>query len=366
MNFPQNTFNSRVETIINKISASERLSIEDGIELYNHAPLMLLSNLALKIKDKFSQNKIFYNRNFHIEPTNICAYNCKFCSFRKAADSADSWSMNKEQIVTYAKERYTKEISEVHLVGGVLPSATIEMYGDIISSLRTLMPKVSIKALSAIEHIYVFEKAGISYTDGLKYLKQCGMDSITGGGAEIFDSEIRSQICPDKPSAEKWLNLHKAAHELGIKTAATMLYGHIENIEHRINHICSIRDLQDKTMGFTTFIPLKFRNKNNSMSHLKESTLVEDLKTIAISRLMLDNVPHIKAYPPSIGIKNTLYALMMGADDIDGTVNDTTKIYSMAGVTNNHITESSLRKIATDAGFKAVERDTFYNEITTK
>lgn len=363
MNFPKGTFDKRVETIIEKVSASERLSAEEGVHLYNNAPLMLLSTIALKLKHEFSQDKIFYNRNFHIEPTNICAYNCKFCSFRKPADSSDSWSMSKEEILNYAKERYTKEISEVHLVGGVLPSASLEMYGDIISSLRRLMPKVSIKAFSAIEHIYVYEKAGVSYTEGLKYLRDCGMDSITGGGAEIFDSEIRSQICNDKPSTEKWLSLHQSAHALGIKTAATMLYGHIETIENRINHICTLRDLQDQTSGFTTFIPLKFRNKNNSMSHLKESTLIDDLKTIAISRIILDNVPHIKAYPPSIGVENTTYALMMGADDIDGTVNDTTKIYSMAGVNNSLITETALCKIATDAGFKAVERDTFYNEI---
>ncbi|MEG1634972.1 MAG: CofH family radical SAM protein [Rikenellaceae bacterium] len=363
MNFPKDTFNKIVEEITEKFYSSQRLSADEGVYLYQNAPLMLLSNMALNVKHKFSQNNIYYNRNFHIEPTNICTFNCKFCSFRKPADSAESWNMSVDDIISYAKEHYTKDITEVHLVGGVLPAATLEMYGEIIWRLRQLMPNVSIKAFSAIEHIYVYEKAGVSYCDGLKYLKERGMDSITGGGAEIFDSEIRNQICSDKPSAEKWLNLHREAHKLGIKTAATMLYGHIEGIENRINHICTLRTLQDQTSGFTTFIPLKYRNKNNSMSYLKESTMIDDLKTIAISRIMLDNVPHIKAYPPSIGIENTPFALMMGADDIDGTVNDTTKIYSMAGVKNSYITETELRKIATDAGYNPVERDTFYNNL---
>lgn len=363
MNFPKNTFSEGIEAIKDKVLAGIRISTNEAITLYNNAPLMLLGELALSVKRQKSQDKIFYNNNFHIEPTNICIYNCKFCSFRQPRESSEAWNMGIKQVVDYAIANFTDNMTEVHLVGGVHPDATIEYYGEMIKSLRALMPNISIKAFSAIEHIYVYEKEGISYHDGLKYLKECGMDSITGGGAEIFNSAVRSQICAEKADADKWLNLHHAAHDLGIKSAATMLYGHLESLEDRIDHISKIRDLQDLTGGFTAFIPLKFRSKNNSMEYLGESTLITDLKTIAISRILLDNVPHIKAYPPSIGIDNTPFALMFGADDIDGTVNDTTKIYSMAGVNNRLLTESDLRSIALNAGFRAVERDTFYNEI---
>ena len=363
MNFPKNTFPNSVELIKDRILSGNRISIEEAITLYREAPLMLLGELALKIKRKFSQDKVFYNNNFHIEPTNMCVYKCKFCSFRQPRESSQAWNMDIEQIVEYAKENYKENMTEVHLVGGVHPDATIEYYGEMIKALRRLMPNISIKAFSAIEHIYVCEKAGVSYSAGLKYLQDCGLDSITGGGAEIFNQDVRAKICVDKADAAKWLELHHAAHDLGIKSAATMLYGHVETLEDRIDHLKQIRDLQDITDGFTAFIPLKFRSKNNSMEYLGESTLITDLKTIAISRIFLDNVPHIKAYPPSLGIDNTLFTLMFGADDIDGTVNDTTKIYSMAGVTNKVLTESDLQSIAFNAGFRAVERDTFYNEI---
>ncbi len=363
MNFPKNTFSAHIELIIDKHLSGVRITPAEAIALYNDAPLMLLGELALHTKRKWSQNNVFYNKNFHIEPTNICIYNCKFCSFRQTRDSSQAWNMSLEQIVDYAKENYKDGMTEVHLVGGVHPDATIEYYGDIIKALRAIMPSISIKAFSAIEHIYVFEKAGLSYHEGLKYLRDCGMDSITGGGAEIFENGVRSKICSEKASSSKWLDLHHAAHDLGIKSAATMLYGHLESVEDRINHIEQLRDLQDITGGFTAFIPLKFRSKHNSMEYLGESTLITDLKTIAISRIFLDNIPHIKAYPPSLGIDNTLFALMFGADDIDGTVNDTTKIYSMAGVDNKILTESDLCSIASDAGFTAVERDTFYNIV---
>lgn len=363
MIIPTEQFSKRLEEIVLKVTKRERISSEEAITLYNEAPLMLLSELALIYKRHYSDNKVYYNNNFHIEPTNICVYRCKFCSFREGASSKKAWNMSISEVVEYAKAHYRENMTEVHLVGGVHPDATIGYYGEIIKALRSLMPEISIKAFSAVEHIYVYEKAGVSYSEGVRYLKECGMDSITGGGAEIFDSEIRSQICGDKATATQWIELHRAAHNLGIKTASTMLYGHIEGIEHRIDHLSRLRELQDETGGFTTFIPLKYRSKDNDMSYLGESTLMTDLKTIAISRIFLDNVPHIKAYPPSLGVDNTLHALNFGADDIDGTVNDTTKIYSMAGVNNRVLTEESLKEIAIKAGFRAVERDTFYREI---
>ncbi|MFI3321897.1 MAG: CofH family radical SAM protein [Rikenellaceae bacterium] len=354
----------KVAAIYAKIADNQRISVDEGEYLYLNAPLMLLSKIALEIKRKKSGDKVFYNRNFHIEPTNICVFNCRFCSYRQVASSPKAWNMSCKEVVEYALERYNENITEIHLVGGVDPKATLESYGAIIKSLREAIPSVAIKAFSAVEHIYVIEKAGVSCLEGMKYLKECGMDSITGGGAEIFEPTIREQICPDKPNSEKWLSLHAAAHELGIKTASTMLYGHVESVRDRLNHIDALRTAQDKTNGYNVFIPLKFRNKNNSMSHIEESSLIEDLKTIAISRIMFDNVDHIKAYPPSLGVENTPFALMFGADDIDGTVNDTTKIYSMAGVNNERLTESKLREIASSTGFTAIERDTFYNIVS--
>ncbi|MFI3314425.1 MAG: CofH family radical SAM protein, partial [Rikenellaceae bacterium] len=338
----------RLKNIIEDIYAGKRLSLEQGEYLYNGAPMSLLSQLAIYVKRRKSSNKVFYNRNFHIEPTNICIYNCKFCSYRKSLNSSEAWCMSNEQVLQYAKEHYHPDITEVHLVGGVHPNATLESYGTIIKTLRDYLPsKVAIKAFSAIEHIYVIEKAGLSYTDGIKYLMDCGMGSITGGGAEIFNSQLRSEICNDKASSEKWLALHRAAHQLGMKTAATMLYGHKETLSHKLEHLDILRKEQDISNGYNVFIPLKFRNRNNEMSHINECSLEDDLKTIALSRIMLDNIDHIKAYPPALGVNNLPSAITFGADDIDGTVNDTTKIYSMAGAANDTIlTEDKLRKVA--------------------
>lgn len=335
------------------------------LELWE-SPLMELASLAFKIKRSFSGDYIFYNRNFHIEPTNICAFNCRFCSFRKPATSAEAWSMTPKEIVECAKQRFSPEITEIHLVGGVHPSQTLDDYCNIISLLKREFPSVALKAFSAIEHIYMIEKAGISYKEGIEHLKAAGMDSITGGGAEIFDNDLRKKICPDKPNGEKWLRFHKEIHKAGIKSNATMLYGHIESVENRIDHLLSIRDLQDETSGFISFIPLKFRSCDNPMSEIGECSVIEDLRTIAISRIALDNVPHIKAYYPMFGKSLSELALQFGADDLDGTPIESTKIYSMAGVKDKSLTVEDVKKIITDASLQPIERDTFYNPINNK
>lgn len=353
-----------IDIIVDKVSNNSRISIEEAIILYENLPLFELANLAIARKRESSGEMVFYNKNFHVEPTNICLYRCKFCSYRKNEGQEGGWNMSFDEITDYINQRLTPQITEIHLVGGVNSTHTLDHYCNVISHIRKLVgDKVQIKAFSAVEHIYMIEKAALSYKQGIEKLIAAGMDTITGGGAEIFDEELRSQICPDKASSEKWLAFHEAAHNLGIKTNATMLYGHIESLYHRFEHMERLRTLQDKTGGFTTFIPLKFRSKNNDMSYAGETSLIDDMKTLALSRIFLDNFAHLKAYSPMYGKERTQQAILFGADDIDGTVKDSTKIYSMAGVESHGMDEEDMIRLIEETGFKAVERDTFYNII---
>ncbi|MEG0500399.1 MAG: CofH family radical SAM protein, partial [Rikenellaceae bacterium] len=307
--------------IYDKVRNGERIDAAEALHLYQNTPLFLLASMALDAKRAKSGDAVYYNKNFHVEPTNICCFRCKFCSYRKNEGEDGGWNMSLEEIEEYVKAHLTPETTEVHLVGGVNAQHTLERYCEVIALVRRLVgTKVCIKAFSAIEHIYVIEKAGLSFEEGIKQLIASGMDTITGGGAEIFDESIRSQICSDKASSDSWLRFHATAHRLGIKSNATMLYGHMESVEHRIDHMSRLRNLQDITGGFTTFIPLKFRSQNNSMSYLGESAIIDDMRTIAISRIFLDNFPHIKAYSPMFGKARTQQAILFGADDIDGTV----------------------------------------------
>lgn len=350
--------------IYDKVRRGERIDLSEALHLYQNTPLFLLASMALDVKRVKSGDAVYYNKNFHIEPTNICCFKCKFCSYRKNEGEEGGWNMSFEEIETFIHSHLTPETTEVHLVGGVNAQHTLERYCEVIALVRRMVGKeVKIKAFSAIEHIYVIEKAGLSFEEGIKQLMESGMDTITGGGAEIFDDSIRSQICPEKASTEKWLDFHAVAHRLGIKTNATMLYGHLESIEHRLDHMLRLRQLQDETGGFTTFIPLKFRSQNNSMSYLGETAIVDDMRTIALSRIFLDNFPHIKAYSPMYGKARTQQAILFGADDIDGTVKSSTKIYSMAGVSERGMEESEMIELIKETGFRAVERDTFYNEL---
>ncbi|MFI3263142.1 MAG: CofH family radical SAM protein [Rikenellaceae bacterium] len=354
---------TKLTEISQKIKAHVRLSFEELLYLSKDVELLELAKLSSIIRERFNGKDVYYNHNFHIEPTNICTFNCRFCSFKKIETSPDAWCMSEDELLKYAEERYKKETTEIHLVGGVNPRQTLNDYISVIQKLRAKLPNVGIKAFSAIEHIYMIEKAGLSYDEGIKLLVEAGMNSITGGGAEIFAERVRKKICSDKPDAKKWLSLHEAAHKQGVKTNATMLYGHIETLEERIDHILQIRDLQDRHNGFNSFIPLKYRSFGNSLGSIGECSLVEDLKTVAISRIALDNVPHIKAYYPMYGKQRTEMALNFGADDLDGTPIESTKIYSMAGVNDNSITVEEIEDIIKKSGYIPVERDTFYNKI---
>lgn len=342
-----------------------RLSAEDALILWHDAPLWSLSELALQRKRAVSGDKVYFNRNFHLEPTNICVFNCKFCSYRKPKGSPEAWDMSMEDVERMVRGYVGSGVTEVHIVGGVHPEHDLYYYADMIRRVKAILPDVSVKAFTAIELAWMIDRSGLSIRDGLQVLIDAGMDAIPGGGAEIFDEQIREQICPDKGSTAQWLAIHREAHLLGLKTNATMLYGHIESLEHRVYHLLRLRTLQDETQGFNAFIPLKYRNYGNSLSAIGEVSVVEDLRTLAMSRLILDNVPHIKAYWVMYGKQTTELALSFGADDVDGTIDDTTKIYSMAGAEEQRprMSVAEMRAMVERVGLRAVERDTLYNEI---
>ena len=353
------------EEIAARVSAGERLTAEDALILWQDAPLWRLGELAVAKKREVSGDKVFYNRNFHLEPTNVCLFNCKFCSFRRPRGSEGAWEWTMEQMEEQVRRYIGSGVTEVHIVGGVHPDHNLDYYCELIRRVKTILPDVAVKAYTAIELSYMIRKAGLSTREGLQRLIDAGMDAIPGGGAEIFDEEVRSKICPDKGSTAEWFDVHRTAHQLGIKTNATMLYGHIESVEHRIDHLMRLRELQDATGGINAFIPLKYRNLNNSMSEIGEVPLTNDLRTLAMSRLILDNVPHIKAYWVMYGKQTTEMALAFGADDVDGTIDDSTKIYSMAGAEDQRpkMSVEDMHRMVARAGFRAVERDTHYNEI---
>ena len=353
------------EEIAARTASGERLSAEDALTLWREAPLWRLGELAVQKKRAISADKVFYNKNFHLEPTNVCLFNCKFCSFRRPRGSADAWEWSVEQMEQIVRGYKDKGVTEVHIVGGVHPDHSLDYYCELIRRVKAILPRVAVKAYTAIELSYMIRKAGFTIREGLERLIEAGMEAIPGGGAEIFDEHIRQQICPEKGSTAEWFEVHHTAHELGLKTNATMLYGHIESVEHRIDHLMRLREEQDATGGFNAFIPLKYRNLNNSMSEIGEVPIIDDLRTLAMSRLILDNVPHIKAYWVMYGKQTTEMALKFGADDIDGTIDDSTKIYSMAGAEEQRPTMSvgDMQQMAQRAGFRAVERDTHYNEI---
>lgn len=358
---------NQCDTIADKILEGARISPLEAELLWNHAPLALLARLACAVKFRKSGNSVFYNRNFHLEPSNICRFHCEFCSYRRDAGQPDAWDYSFEQIEQIVKAHSGGGATEVHIVGSVHPDHGLEYYADMIRLVKRLLPDVSVKAFTAVELACMIEDAGLTFHDGLKLLQAAGMDAIPGGGAEIFDEELRRRICPEKGTAATWLSIHKTAHQLGMHTNATMLYGHVETIAQRIDHLDRLRTLQDQTSGFDAFIPLKFRRSGNPLGAGREEVPVtEDMRTLAMSRIYLDNFPHIKAYWVMYGKQTAQMALGFGADDIDGTIDDSTKIYSMAGAEDSRpvLTIDEINDMARSAGLVAVERDTFYNPLS--
>ena len=349
-----------------KIRAGERLTPDEGLILFEKADLALVGALANQVREKLHGDKTYFNRNFHIEPTNVCVFSCAFCSYSRLYAHRDKgWEMSMNQMLDIVRSYDGKPVTEVHIVGGVHPKMNFDFFVELIRRIKTHRADLHIKAFTAVELDYMFRKARLKPDEGLRLMQEAGLGSLPGGGAEIFHPEIREQICADKVDAEGWLTIHRAAHRLGMHSNATMLYGHIETFAHRIDHMERLRQLQDETGGFNTFIPLKFRNKNNDMSHVPESPLVEDMKLYAIARLYLDNFPHLKAYWPMLGRQNAQLSLSFGVNDLDGTIDDSTKIYSMAGSEEQHpsLSTAELVTLIRQARREPIERDTLYHEI---
>ena len=349
-----------------KILTRERISFDEGVLLFEKGSLSYLGSLANWVREQMHGNKTYFNRNFHIEPTNVCVFACKFCSYsRLYAHREEGWELSIDQMIDIVKSYDDKPITEVHIVGGVHPKMNLYFFEKLLRQIKQHRPSIHIKGFTAVELDYMFRKAKLSTEDGLTVLHKAGLDSLPGGGAEIFHPEIREQICADKVDADGWLNIHKTAHQLDMHSNATMLFGHIEEYWHRIDHMEKLRQLQDETHGFNTFIPLKFRNKNNDMSDVAESSVIEDMKMYTVARLYLDNFPHLKAYWPMLGRQNAQLSLSFGVNDLDGTIDDTTKIYSMAGSEEQtpYLTTSQLVSLIKQVRREPVERDTLYNEI---
>ena len=372
------TMNSGVRTLVNavtdkdlkniglKVLTGERINFNEGVLLFEKGSVGYLGALANFVREKMHGNKTYFNRNFHIEPTNVCVFSCAFCAYSKLyAHKEEGWELSIEQMLNLVKKYDGKPVTEVHIVGGVHPKMNLDFFAELMRKIKAHRPGLHIKAFTAVEFDYMFRKAKVSVAEGIQFLHNAGLDSIPGGGAEIFHPEIREQICADKVDADGWLNIHRTAHKMGMHSNATMLYGHIEKYEHRIDHMERLRQLQDETGGFNTFIPLKFRNKDNDMSHIPESTITEDMRLYAIARLYMDNFPHIKAYWPMLGRQNAQLTLSFGVNDLDGTIDDTTKIYSMAGSEEQSpsLSTAELVSLIKQVKREPVERDTLYNEI---
>jgi aminodeoxyfutalosine synthase len=355
-----------LKNIAIKVKEGVRISDEECINLFQNADLPFVGALANFIRENLHGNKTYFNRNFHIEPTNVCVFSCKFCSYSQLyANKEEGWELSIDQMLDIVKSYDGKPITEVHIVGGVHPKMNMAYFIELIQKIKAHRPDLHVKGFTAVELDYMFRKAKLSITEGMKVLNEAGLQSLPGGGAEIFHEDIRKEIAGDKVTGEGWLSIHEAAHHLGMPSNATMLYGHIEKYEHRVDHMHKLRALQDKTNGFNTFIPLKFRNSNNDMSHVPESTITEDMRMYAIARIYLDNFKHLKAYWPMLGRQNAQLTLSFGVNDIDGTIDDSTKIYSMAGSEEQTptMTTEQLVILIKQANRTPIERDTLYNEI---
>ena len=357
---------TEMKSIAEKIENQVRISPDEGLMLFEKGSLATLGAMANYIRERKHGNYTYFNRNFHIEPTNVCVFSCKFCSYsRLYSKREEGWELSIDEMLDKVKAYDGQPITEVHIVGGVHPKMDIHFFAELLTKIKAHRPDLHIKGFTAVELDYMFRKAKLSRLDGMKLLHEAGLDSLPGGGAEIFHEEVRNQISADQVDGAGWLDIHATAHQLGMHSNATMLYGHVEKYVHRIDHMEQLRTMQDSTKGFNTFIPLKFRNHDNEMSHIPEVSAIEDMKVYAISRIYLDNFNHIKAYWPMLGREQAQLTLSFGVNDIDGTIDDSTKIYSMAGSEEQtpSMTTEELVALIKQVGREAVERDTLYNIV---
>ena len=364
---PNSDAHTSLAALETKLSQGERLTAEDGLFLYQSAPLPWLQTRADAIRRRLHGDEAYFNRNIHFEPTNKCVYACKFCAFYrapKATEADGAWDYTFEDLRHKLDAYPAGSLTEIHVTGGVHPDRGVD-YGEALCAfIKSIRPELHVKAFTAVEVTWFAKKSGVTLSEALERLKRAGLDSLPGGGAEIFDPEVRKRIAGGKAPAHTWLEVHEAAHRLGLLSNATMLYGHVEEYRHRIDHMLRLRDLQDRTGGFKAFIPLRYRNESNALSHIPEVPPEEDLRNYAVARLFLDNIPHLKAYWVMLGLDMAAQALDYGVDDLDGTVDDTTRIYSMAGgMKHPAVTSAELGRIIHGKGRAPVERDSEYEKL---
>lgn len=354
-----------LSTIARKLDAGERLSFDDGVALFRHPDLYAVGRLANREREKRHGGLTYYNFNLRLEATNVCVASCLFCSFsRLKPGDAQSYLLSLEQVFDKLRARADQPLTEVHVVNGLHPDLPFDYYLDMLRGLKQIRPHVHLKCFTAVEIAFFADLYGRTDEQVLRELKDAGLDSLPGGGAEIFAERVRKKICHDKADADRYLSIHRIAHRLGLRTNITMLYGHIETVEERVDHMLRTRALQDETGGLQAFIPLAFHPDNNQMQKLPAPSATETLRVHAVSRLMLDNVPHVKAFWIATGVDVAQLSLWYGVDDLDGTVQEE-KIYHMAGArTPETLTTDDIRRLIRRAGRLPVERDTLYNVVT--
>jgi len=354
---------SRLQPILEKVEAGARLSYEDGVVLYRTSDLLALGYMANLVRERLHGSTTYFNVNRHINPTDVCVASCRLCAFGKKAKDPKAYTMSLDQVWHVAGEGWTEAVTEFHIVGGLHPELTLDWYCEMLRGLKERFPQVHLKAFTMVEIGYLAQRTKISVREVLERLRDAGMDSLPGGGAEIFCDRVRRIICDHKITGEEWLETARTAHRLGLHSNCTMLYGHIETEEDRADHLVKLRALQDETQGFVTFIPLAFHPDNTPLSHIPKTTGFLDIKSIAVARLMLDNIPHIKAYWIMMTPAIAQIALRFGADDIDGTVVEE-KIYHDAGATTSQsLRRGDLLRLIRKAGREPVERDTLYRPV---
>ena len=358
------TDDARLNPLCEKIHANERLNAEDALALYQSKDILALGWLANHVRERMHGDRAYFNVNRHINPTNVCVADCRLCAFGRKKDAPGAYTMALEEAWESAASGYSEAVTEFHIVGGLHPDLPFEYFLDLVSGLKQRFPQVHLKAFTMVEVAFLAKRAKLSIRETLQKLKAAGVDSLPGGGAEIFAERVRHIICDHKIDGSQWIETARVAHELGLKSNATMLYGHIENDEDRVDHLMRLRALQDDTHGFQTFIPLAFHPDNTPLSHLPWTTGFDDIKQIAVSRLVLDNFPHIKSYWQMMTPKIAQISLRFGADDIDGTVVEE-KIYHDAGAdTPQGLRRKDLVRLITEAGREPIERDTLYRPVT--
>lgn len=350
--------------IVDKVEAGQRLSMDDGLVLYDPAvPLQEIGELANRVRERLHGNVAYFNINTHLNPTNVCIYRCRFCAFRSDLRDPKGYAMSTEQVLERGAEAYENGCTEMHIVGGLHHKMPYEWYRGILQTLHDAYPTIHLKAWTPVEVGWFEFLTKWSVREILSDLREAGLGSLPGGGAEIFHSEVREKLCEHKADAHKWFEVHRNAHQIGLRSNCTMLYGHVEEPFHRIDHLLRLRELQDETGGFQTFIPLAFHPENTELTGIKKPSALADLRTLAVSRLMLDNIPHIKAYWIMLGIETAQIALHYGADDIDGTVRHELIYHDAGATTPQMLSVERIGELIRETGREPVERDTLYHHI---